>query len=148
MLESETDTTYEGFTGGSLVHEAGAVPTYFLSRYVLGVRNSGTFPNRRIVIEPHLGDLQHAEGVVLTDFGSVSVSWRTNGNDLEFSFDVPANAEADVALPYRGDAPGLVLNGQTPIDGGMVNDGFSVDGSRIRFQASAGKYEGRVDSLR
>lgn len=148
MLESETDTTSEGFSGGSLVHEAGAVPAYFLSRYVLGVRNSGAFPNRRIAIEPHLGDLQNAEGVVLTDFGPVNVSWRLSGNDLEFSFDIPANSEADIALPYQGDAPGLVLNGQTQIDAGQAKEGFAMDLGFIRFHASAGNYKGRVGSLR
>lgn len=142
MLKSETETTSEGFTGGSYVHEAGAVPTYYLSRYVLGVRNSGVYPQRRISIEPHLGDLQRAEGTVLTDFGPVSVSWRISENGLAFSFEIPDNANADVILPYWGNTPTLVLNGQTQINAGHAQKGFELDSRSIRFPVTAGMYQG------
>jgi alpha-L-rhamnosidase len=52
-------------------------PGYFLSTYVLGVRPDLPASQKRILIEPHLGDLTSAEGSVVTEFGLVPISIRS-----------------------------------------------------------------------
>jgi len=148
MLNYETGTTSESFGGGSMAHEAGAVPTYFLSRYVLGVRCEGIYPNRRIRIEPRLGDLHSAEGTVLTDFGPVNVSWRKKRGKFLFSFDVPEGTQADVAVPISNPASTLILNGQTQVKEGMAQKGFSMDSQYIRFSAVGGTYSGTITPIK
>ena len=47
-----------------------------------------------------LGDLKEAEGVVVTEHGLVSVSWKKAGDgSLDFSFEVPAGVKASVSVP-------------------------------------------------
>ena len=85
--------------GSESCHNYGAVPAYFLSSRVLGVRPDGPAWRKSILIEPHLGDLGYAEGVVCTEFGLVKVSWKMAGAALGFSFTVPKGAKAVVRLP-------------------------------------------------
>jgi hypothetical protein len=145
MLTFETETTSEALGGCAYAHEAGAVPTLLLSRFVLGVRNPETFKDRNILIEPRLGDLKHAEGTVLTSLGPVNVSWRRpNDQSLDFQFDVPAGAVADVVLPCLGDKPSLTLNGENMVKDGTPAKNVTLDALSIRFQAKPGKYEGKV----
>jgi alpha-L-rhamnosidase len=147
MLTYETETTSEALGGCSYAHEAGTGPTYFLSRYVLGVRNAGTFKDRRILIEPRLGDLKHAEGTTLTDFGPVYVRWlRPNEKTLDFQFDIPRGSVADVALPRLIESPTLVLNGRPLVKDGTPTQNVTLDNRYIRFQAQPGKYEGTISN--
>ena len=73
MARYETKTTWEGFGPGENCHESGGAPTIYLSRHVLGVQVDGPVANRRLMIEPHLGDLKRVEGIVVTEFGPVPV---------------------------------------------------------------------------
>jgi alpha-L-rhamnosidase len=130
---TDTGTTTETFTdvggGSESCHNYGAVPAWFLSSYVLGVRLEGPVWTNRILIEPRLGDLTFAEGVVVTEHGPVPVSWnQSDGGLLSFSFTVPAGIRATVHLPKTSETNTLVLNGATLVDKGNSTPGVSVSG--------------------
>lgn len=105
--------TAEGCNAGRNFHNFGMVPGYFLSAYILGVRADAPVWDNHILIEPRLGNIQHAKGVVVTPYGPVPVSWnRTNEkNTLDFSFTVPRTVTAKVGIPKTGDQPSLTING-------------------------------------
>jgi alpha-L-rhamnosidase len=142
--ENETETTTESL-GGMGVHEAGSHPTYFLSRFVLGVRDTGTFKDRHIVIEPRLGDLQRVEGTTLTSSGPVYARFhQAKKIPLSFQLEIPAGGVVDVALPRLIDSPTLTLNGQTLIKKGIPAENTAIDDRYIRFQIQPGLYEGTI----
>ena len=121
--------------GPESCHNYGAVPAYFLSSYVLGVRRDGPVWNKRLIIEPRLGNLASAEGVVVTEFGPVPVSWRRQDTELAFRFEVPEGAQATLRIPEA------------------VETTLMLDGRRIRATAQgryatviidAGRHEGHI----
>ncbi len=112
MLESPWQTTWESMGGGSKVHCYGIVPGYILSAYVLGVRRDAPVWEKQLIIEPHLADLTHAEGVVITEFGPVSVAWKKPGEEWQFQLSVPENCAATLALPSLAGTPDIRLDGQ------------------------------------
>ena len=116
MVDCPWQTTWEMMgsgkgSHGSKCHCYGIVPGYTLSTYVLGVRRDEPIWKRQIIIEPHLGDLARAEGVVVTEFGPVAVSWEKSGDRLNFNITVPQNCEAILALPEHAGNP-LELDGK------------------------------------
>ncbi len=112
MADFQTKTTWEGFSPGEVCHEAGAVPTIFLSSYLLGVRVDGPIARRRLLIEPRLAGLPSAEGVVATEFGPVPVSWKSDPQGLSFDVEIPADVAASVCVPRRAQPASLVVDGQ------------------------------------
>jgi hypothetical protein len=99
MVESPLQCSWESFDWGSKAHIYGMYPGYLLSAYVLGVRRDEPVAARAILIEPHLGNLSSAGGVVVTEFGPVPISWRRDGAMLKFAFAVPAGVNATLRLP-------------------------------------------------
>jgi len=137
MVNTSTDTgtLWEMFTGPESCHNYGAVPAYFLSSFVLGVRLDGPVGNQRLVIEPRLGDLTSAEGVVVTEFGPVPVSWKRQGRELAFRFEVPKGIQATLRLP-DGDAATLVMDGQKAKPG--------KQGRHVSVSVMEGTHQGRL----
>jgi hypothetical protein len=99
MVDSPLQCSWESFNGGSKAHIYGMYPGYFLSSYVLGVRRDSPAAEKTLVIEPHLGNLTSAQGVVVTEFGPVPISWKREGSILNFSFEVPASVNVTLLLP-------------------------------------------------
>ena len=64
MVANPWECSWESLVGGSKAHIYGMYPGYFLSANVLGVRRDAPVWKHELVIEPHLADLSHAEGVV------------------------------------------------------------------------------------
>ena len=133
QTESGWQTTWEEFNGASKAHCYGMFPGYFLSAYVLGVRPDLPASQKRILIEPHLGDLTSAEGSVVTELGLVPIAWKSNERGLTFSFEVPAGAKAVLRLPVGS----LMLDGK-PESG-------KIDGQRIVTEVSPGKHQGTLN---
>ena len=138
MSRFETQTTFEGFGPGENCHEAGGPPTIYLSRHVLGVDTAGPAADRRLMIKPHLGDLRWAKGIVLTELGPVSVSWkRSNANDWpDFEIDVPAIARARLLLPPG--PKGSVLT----VDGRPIQRSDAGSGEDVAIELAAGRHRG------
>ena len=92
-------------------HNYGAIPAYFLSSYLLGIRVEEPVENKRIEINPRPGGLTRASGAVVTPFGPVPMAWeRGDDGRWELRFTVPEGITAELRLPDV-DADALVLNG-------------------------------------
>ena len=135
MVESPWQCSWEGFNGGSHAHCYGMFPGYFLSAYVLGVRRDMAVAERKLVIEPHLGDLTNVEGSVVTEFGIVPVSWRRHNGELSFKFNVPENVRAILRLP-DGDASTLRLDGEKP--------NAEIQGRYLALPVGPGAHDGKL----
>ncbi len=138
MVAAPWQCSWEDFATGSKAHIYGMFPGYFLSSYVLGVRWADGIPiNKKLLLEPHLGDLNAVEGKVVTEAGVVPVSWkRDSAGRLEFGFTVPAGVTATLSLP-AGPAGTFTLNAK-PATG-------TASGSRWRFSLPPGRYVGTAD---
>ena len=108
----ESFVDQEGNGASESCHNYGAVPAYFLSSYVLGVRRNGPVRDKQLIIEPHLADLTEARGVVVTEFGPVAAAWQREGQALHFQLDVPASVTVALRLP-EGDAATLECSGES-----------------------------------
>ncbi len=141
MAQGETGTVWEAFGPSENCHEAGAVPAYFLSAYVLGVRLDEPVTDKRLIIEPHLGNLPHAAGVVVTEHGPVPVSWTraATGVSLDFTFEVPTGIQARLSLPRLGEKAQIRLDGR-PIDPTTLTS----RGRWMDLEVAAGKHSGRI----
>jgi hypothetical protein len=148
MTAYETGTTSEFWNRGSYVHEAGAHPAYFLSSYVLGPRTEGLREARRLIIDPRLGNLDHAAGTTLTEFGPVSVRWRREGEHaLVFEVENATTAPALVSLRLPGMQALLTVDDQLWLRSGVPGTrGVSVQDGRVRFPLRPGKHSGRLDA--
>ena len=102
MAETGWKTSWEEIGGGSKAHIYGSFAGYFLSAYVLGVRPNGPVWNRRLLVEPRLGDLASAAGTVVTEYGPVPVSWKVGPGRLDFQITIPAGVTATVEPPPIG----------------------------------------------
>ena len=141
LARKDLDTVFEGFDGGALCHNMGAVASYFLSAYTLGVGRDGALENRKILVAPHLGDLRRVEGIVETEFDAVPVSFEwTGGTDLAFTVTIPARVQAaTMALPVDNRTWELVVD-KKPV----VAPRAQVVGRRVLFEIGPGTHEGRV----
>ena len=141
MARGETRTTWEALGPGENCHEAGAVPAYFLSTYVLGVRLDGPTAARRLLIQPCLANLTDAEGTVVTELGPVPVRWKRDATagTLEFDFEVPPETHATTRLPVEGQRPKLLLDGQNP-----VPPRCKLQGRWLVVETGPGHHHGRL----
>jgi alpha-L-rhamnosidase len=135
MVDSPWQCSWESLNGGSKAHIYGMFPGYFLSAYVLGVRRDAPVAEKKLLIEPRLGDLTEAKGVVVTEFGPVSVSWKRQAGELVFGVEVPKNVRATLRLA-EGDASTLVLDGHKARAG--------MQGRYVAVAINPGKHEGRL----
>jgi len=110
MSDTIAGTLWEAFGGGDICHNMGAVPAYFLSTKVLGVSEKLPVSSKVIEIRPQLGDLDRAEGTVVTEYGPVHVKWEKQNDDLTFSIDIPAGTKALVSLPILKTGKKLRIN--------------------------------------
>ena len=95
-------------------HDFGPIPAAFLSAYVLGVRRSGPVGDKRLTVQPRLGDLTEAQGIVVTRHGPVPVAWkRTSDRGLEFTLSVPEGTTAGLSVPRSSATSILTVDGQT-----------------------------------
>jgi hypothetical protein len=128
-------TTWEEFSGGSQAHCYGMFPGYFLSAYVLGVRPDRPAADHHLLFDPRLGDLTVAEGVVVTEFGPVPVSWKMSPDHLDFQFQVPDGVSATLCLPSHGSMARLNLD-HAPVNATGSNP------SVISLEVQSGLHQG------
>jgi alpha-L-rhamnosidase len=139
MVSSPLDCSWESFRGGSHAHIYGMYPGYFLSAYVLGVRRDQPVALRTLLIEPHLADLKHASGVVVTEFGPVPVSWNDDGGRMNFTFSAPPASQTTLALALKPGDRFIQLDGKT-VQG-------TAAGTRTLFQMSSGEHSGWYSNI-
>jgi hypothetical protein len=143
---SESFVDENGNGASESCHNYGAVPAYFLSSFVLGVRLDGPVWKKTILLEPRLGDLAFAEGVVVTEHGPVTVSWKKSdgGRTLTFDFTVPKGVHATVRLPKLSEAPSLTLKGKALVKQGKMSKGVRLEGRWIVVEEVTGACSGTM----
>jgi len=113
MVASPCQCSWEVFGGGSSkAHIYGMYPGYFLGAYVLGVRRDAPVSSKELRIEPHLADLDWAQGTVITEYGPVAIAWTKTGVELGLTLTVPPGIKTTLSLPYRDGHESIRLNGQ------------------------------------
>ena len=127
-------------------HNYGAVPAFFLSSYVLGVRMDGPVGEKRILVEPRLGNLDLAEGVVVTEHGPVPVCWKmaADGKSLLFNLTVPTGVRGTVHFPMLSDSPSLTINGKEWVKAGKAEKGARLEGRWIVLEDVLGPCAGEA----
>lgn len=100
MLEAGATTVWEIFGSSnyrpgqfptrSHCHAWSSAPLYFLSRIILGIKQ--TQPGgKEFEISPRLNGLAWAKGAVATACGTLSMSWRIQGKELFVKISAPKN---------------------------------------------------------
>jgi len=103
MVDSGSTTTWETFRGSlhwldadtptrSYCHAWSAIPLYFFSRVILGIRQVEA-GGRRFEISPRLSGLKRAEGSAQSVYGPVSVRWQVLDSEFHVSASAPENVE-------------------------------------------------------
>lgn len=98
---SEKFVFADGSGASESCHNYGAMPAYFLSSYVLGVRRDGPVWEKKLLIDPRLADLTSAGGVVATEFGPVAVSWKREGGILNVDLHIPDGIQTTLRIPLE-----------------------------------------------
>ncbi|MEI6322811.1 MAG: alpha-L-rhamnosidase C-terminal domain-containing protein [bacterium] len=132
MVDSPMQCSWEGYGGGSKAHIYGMYPGYFLSAYVLGVRRDAPVAERQLLIEPHLGNLNQAQGTVVTEFGTVTVSWSRDAGKLHTEIILPDGPSTTLALPLTDGLQSLLIDGKE-VSG-------EIKGNRLCVPISSGKH--------
>ena len=140
LKRTDTGTLTEAYSSGESCHNFGAVPAYFLSTYVLGVRMDGPVWKKHLLIEPRPGDLTRADGVVVTDLGLVPVEWKRENGAFSLAVTVPSGATAAVRLLANGPASRFILNGKTV--------SAKTSGRYLEVEVAAGKHTLSVTDTR
>ena len=131
IVNSPLECSWEEYGSGSHAHIYGMYPGYFLSAYVLGVRRDAPVAEKKLLIEPHLGNLKKTDGTVVTEFGPVRVSWSKDAMKLLGETTTPEGPETTLSLPLKDGVKYILINGKE------VNG--EVKGNRLCVQISSGK---------
>lgn len=92
-------------------HAWSAAPTYFLSRYVLGVEPAR--PGfQTVLFAPRILDLTYAAGTVPTPSGNVHVRWDRTGREFTMTIRKPAPLAGRLQLPAELKVATLTINGR------------------------------------
>jgi hypothetical protein len=113
MLNKGATTFWEQLgSTRSHCHAWSAAPTYFLSRYVLGVHpTSAGF--KTVLFEPYLLDLNFAKGVMPTPLGDIKIHWTRNTSEFILTIEKPTSITSCLRLPAELKIVSLKINGRT-----------------------------------
>lgn len=124
---SESFVDSKGKGSHESCHNYGAVPVYYLSSYVLGVR----MEKNKLVVEPRLGDLKYASGNVITPLGIVNVTWKIEKDRLLFSVKLPHKTTAELRLPFVNKVESLTINDRI-LSSEHINNYFKIEGRWLK----------------
>jgi alpha-L-rhamnosidase len=121
MVEAGATTVWESFPSGttgsggfptrSHCHAWSSAPSRFLSRIILGIKD--TSPGAATVqISPRLNGLTWARGTTATARGPVNVSWKLDGRTLNVTYTVPPGVKADFVKNDTHRGLTIVVNGK------------------------------------
>jgi alpha-L-rhamnosidase len=114
MVESGTTITWEAWDqhykpNQDWNHAWGAAPANLLPRFVLGAQPL-TPGWKRVLIQPHPGPLEQANGKIPTVLGPVSIEWK-NSDGFKLSLALPPRMSAQVIVPAHKNSTSVVVNG-------------------------------------
>ena len=132
MIDTGATTFWETFPGfqkdiptRSHCHAWSAAPTYFLSRYQLGVEPLEPGYTKAL-IAPHPANLTWCKGRMPTPHGEISVYWQRSDDKFIFKAELPQGASAKIILPVNANVFKTVeINGRS-VDEGLPDGVFSV----------------------
>ena len=110
-LNLETKTFNEDWYGGDWSHAWGGTPLIQMSARILGVEPAA--PGfKRISIRPQICGLLFAKGIVPTQMGDVSVSWKKEDSAFTLDVTAPDSTSVEVTLPDTHiEQPMLIVDG-------------------------------------
>jgi hypothetical protein len=118
---------------GSTSHAWCSGPTALLPQKVLGVEPIE--PGWKVFsIEPHMGDLQWARGIVPSPAGDIVVSWTREGDQMQLTVVIPEGTKALVSLNGRK----ILVNGQSLLE---YTESVRKVSGRIVFYLAKGHYK-------
>ena len=100
-------------------HAWGAAPGNLIPRFVLGLRPLAAGFDH-ILVQPQLGTLAYAQGMVPTIRGPVSISASNAPGSFQLQLNIPGNVTATVMLPAAG-----VTNSTAFLDGSICSGTLS-----------------------
>ncbi|MEI6915656.1 MAG: family 78 glycoside hydrolase catalytic domain, partial [Armatimonadota bacterium] len=145
MLDTDASTCWETFPGfegqgrwtRSHCHAWSAAPTYFQSRYQLGVSplEAGF---QKALIQPETAGLEWAKGRVPTPHGEIGVQWDLRGKRLSVIVALPASVCAEIVLPLdRDQLKEVAVTGAKEIEGETRRPLYVAEsGAQVRIEAS------------
>jgi hypothetical protein len=102
MIEAGATTVWESFASGTLAHNGfptrshchawSSSPVYFLSRIILGIKQTSA-GCESFEVSPYVIGLDWAKGAVKTPHGLVEVNWQKNKKDLFVKISKPDNIQ-------------------------------------------------------
>jgi len=139
MLAGGATTWWEKFNAAqmypaSLSHSWGGSPTWFLTTYVLGARQTGP---QTWELRPALQGVDFASGSLPLPGGDLLASWRTTCQQVELQVASPAASNGQIFLPGVNQAAAVYLNGE-PLAGQAADAVIQQpDGLQISLQSGA-----------
>jgi hypothetical protein len=145
MLDAGATTFWETFPGfevdvptRSHCHAWSSAPTYFMSRYQLGV--SPVQPGfERVDITPRFVDLEWASGRVPTPHGNIKVGWQRDDERLDISVSLPAAVSGSLTLPRPDYDYSLHLNGRMVAEPAAPEEGIIWKDDIMIIELDAGQ---------
>jgi hypothetical protein len=142
------DGEFDGDDYMSLAHGWATGPTSGLTNYVAGIgpELSATVPFHVI---PHPGDLTEASATVSLPQGTVSNTWKRNGDSFVETVTAPAGVAGRYGIPTGGQAISVLMDGQkvssTCRAGEAVQPGMNVgkvdfDGGYVYLSSVSGSH--------
>jgi alpha-L-rhamnosidase len=141
MLDRGATTWWEHFSAdksytASLSHGWGTSPTWFLTAYVLGARQTGP---QTWSLRPALDSLSQASGALPLAGKALGVAWNSQRcGATEITIDAPAGTRGDVMIPLDGPTS-LVLDGAAVWrDGHALAPGVTGEAGGVRIVLPGG----------
>lgn len=116
-------------------HGWSAAPVVFLTQHVLGVQPL-TPGYEKVLVAPHPGDLEWAQGRVPTPRGPIQCTWKNSKAGLHLELLTPDSLPVQIELPFKGNvtiAAGKVKPGASPTT-------LLAKGPLIRLTVTKGTY--------
>ncbi len=140
MLDAGATTFWETFPGyekdvltRSHCHAWSAAPTYFLSRYQLGVEPLEPGYTKAL-IAPQPADLIWCKGRMPTPHGEIIVDWRSSDDQFVLEVELPESISARVELPVDANVFKAVEIDGRSVDVGLpdgISSVSSIDGKWV-----------------
>ncbi len=106
-------------------HNYGAIPAYFLSSYLLGVRVEVSPERKQLILNPRPGNLSDTDGLVMTELGQVPMAWSIRNSEWTLRFIIPEGQTAELRLPNI-DPSSLIIDGETNTTSPVIGRNTSI----------------------
>jgi len=148
LINLGATTWWETFTSNqyldsSLSHGWGSAPTWFLTSYVLGARQTG--PDRWLV-KPSFSGVRSASGAMPLGDGSLQVSWENISCALTtLGVETAPGTQGQIILPPPVESTVITLNGVTVwADGASLVSYLSVEPDGLHLLLGGGSYQATI----